>query len=428
MSDTFIVAARLRLGKKQTTAWLRAAAGDASLIENPSETFLGYDWAGHAPLDLGRAPDAKQVKHRLGARAKRMHAGEPEALLATKRERCVWVYHTVNGYQEAAIASTLLAIAAAKDHRIAKAPDHALVLAETSGRLRPEAVLAVLEITRGRARFVDNCDVSAVVESLRPLEALFVEGLHLGLDALATDERFVHPQIRQAAKISKARNDPPTFDSLDALLHAARAAKSDNWGSFKRHIQSYAGQAAGFGAAAGERCQELMRDGSWEAGVIAYWGLCEISLRTGDPAHFTAAREVFEGWPPDKRRRGFVLGDAASLRKQHLARAGGGSPVASLVAELRADLELYREGGLRCQEDLTDILFFDYGAVAELSALRVVVGLEPIGPSDVALDALRRSRSEHPGLVFYWFFDPVEAQARLADATPVLHEALFPDA
>ena len=392
MSDTYWVAARLTLTKKQLTAWLRAEAGSAVLVDRPTL----------APMPLV-GPEAKQVKHQLALGVKRMAQGEGEGLLVSQQTGVVWVVHVVTGDAQP-LAPTLLALAAAGAHRTRKQPDHALVLAETSARLRPGAVLAVLEIGKGRAGFVDPAAATDRMEAFAPAEALFHEALAHGLDRVATEARFVHPQVRQAARIPKPVEAPPSFARPADWLEAIEAATSTPWGPFQRSIEPLAAQASGFGVDTADALLELMEHGSWEAGVIAYWSLLDLSLSAGDPSFARAAQARMDAWEAPKAGRGWVLGGPDALQRRHRALAGG-DPIASLVRELRVGIQAYREGGLSTQLDLAQLLFYEHGALEELAAL---AGWAPRAEVVAALRALPPARR---GLVFYWYFDPGEARA-----------------
>ena len=193
LSSTYVIAARLRLTKKATTAWLRAAFKAEGVISGRSPEVEVCSWP---------APP-RQVRHALGGALRRAADHQPEGIICARDGGAIWVYHMMVGRQPEAIATTLTALALAANFRSTRAVDHALFLEETSARLHPDGVLAVLEIGRGQARFVEGTDVKTVVQTLRPGEAIFFEALRMGFDVAATDARFVHPQVRQAARIAK---------------------------------------------------------------------------------------------------------------------------------------------------------------------------------------------------------------------------------
>ena len=144
MSDTFVIAARIRLKKKSVTAWLRSPWPDADAIVGLDAPFAGGPWAGHA--GLAPLPDSpRSVRHGLAALADAIAADESGCLVCAWNgaARAVLVYHVMIGWQPEAAARTAYALAAASAHWTSKKPARVVVCAETSGRLSAEGRLAV---------------------------------------------------------------------------------------------------------------------------------------------------------------------------------------------------------------------------------------------------------------------------------------------
>jgi len=197
VSDTFVVAARLRLPKKGVTAWLRGPLAPAA----DDATFLGA-WQGRAALPLvARKGDAKSVRHHFAARADASAAGGGGLVLAWDgAARALWLFDVHVGFAEADIAATLRAVAAASDHLTGKRVDHAVLFAETSAQLSADAVLAAAELRPGAAAFVDVVPAEDVLASVAPAQDRFHAALERGIDVAMASPEVLHPQVRQLAK------------------------------------------------------------------------------------------------------------------------------------------------------------------------------------------------------------------------------------
>ncbi len=304
MSETYVVAARLRLKKKAVTAWLRSAWPDAKSLRWPKKPALAFG---------GEAP--RSVRHGLAATADQVAESELGGLVAAwdGAARSFLLYHVMIGFQPDAAARSLLAIAAAAPHWTLKKPTHALFFAETGARLCSEGVMAAVEIGVGGARFVSAEPVApAAVKDLAPAEARWDEALDMGLLDAMHDPAMLQAQIRQVAQyppLKKRKREVSTFTTAKEWLaaiaavrvvaHGEKAKKSTeyaNWGQFERDIMAYAGQARRFGVKVKPKLKAMLTRSAWEPGVIAFWALNQLSQETNEPTHYLEAITLWRTW------------------------------------------------------------------------------------------------------------------------------------
>jgi hypothetical protein len=445
MSETFVVAARLSLPKKAVTAYLRDAFPEPGIIANAAEMFAGGSWAGRAALSFD-APTAKTIRHWFGAIADRVAVEEPEGIIVGQESstQSLFVHHMAIGLDEAALAGTLMALAAASKHRKRKAPDHAVLVAETTGRMAPDSVVAILEIGAGTARFISAAALDRVVADLEPAFARYEQALDRGLAQVLSDPQYLHPQVRLAAKrVEKARPAAIEFASLEEAVAGIRDVRLvdeeespdspfqfPRWGDFERSLMPIAREAARFGPEIAPRLLDVMRDDTWEAGIVAYWTLNQLSLATRDPSYFASAVELWARWDPAKRQHGTVRGETTSdsgILDHHRALASGDDLVARLIEALDAELDLNEQGGSTWAGPVLFRELYDQHGEAALLQLhrRRYRGDLVLTESHPHLSMMRADDLPFAEFAYLRFFKPETLRARLIDQHPELHRRYF---
>lgn len=312
MSETFIIAARLRLKKKSVTAWLRSPWPAADAIDGLDTLFAGGPWAEHAGLTPLAAP-ARSVRHGLAALADGIAAREQGSLVCawSGSARAVVVYHVMIGWQPEAVARTAYALAAASAHWTAKKPGRVVLWAETSGRLSPEGRLAVMTIDGDGAAFVSG-PWRGNLTDLAPAEALGLEAMALGaVDALHTPHLF-QPAIRQVSRskaLKKRARRVPAYETAEDWLAAMagvrlldRAETSsdphhyDRYVRFERDVMPWASQVERFGVATAPALAAYLEGSEFAPGILAFWALNRLSIWTGEPFYYLWALERWRRW------------------------------------------------------------------------------------------------------------------------------------
>jgi len=362
MSETYAVAARLRLPKEACTAYFRAAFPRASIVD-PRAMFLDRK----AKPIAWRAPRVKTIRAYFGELADALVDGRPGVLVVhhDAKTQSLWVYHLMIGLDPQAIAGTLLALAAACQHRTAARSDHAVVIAETAGVVHAKSILSVLEIGTGRAQFVRPPDVDAIAETLAPINKLAAAAL--ARDATTALEQL-HPQVRTACRRTvKAARVPLVLATVADALAKIRSVRVTQRATFERELMPLARAVAAHGAAIVPELQAVMKERIWERAVVAYWALNQISIETQDPRPFERALAIWKALPPSTTSRGWVRNGAAVDRVRALA--AGKELVPALVTALDAAIIKEQDGITGESWDLFRELF-DRGAISELLALQ----------------------------------------------------------
>lgn len=312
MSDTFIIAARLRLKKKAVTAWLRSPWPTADAIDGLDAPFAGGPWAGHAGLaPLPESP--RSVRHGMAALADGIAADESGFLVCAWNgsARAVLVYHVMIGWQPEAAARTAYALAAASAHWTAKTPARVILCAETSGRLSAEGRLAVLTIDADGAAFTPG-PWRGKLADLAPAEALGLEAMDRGaLDALHTPHLF-QPAIRQVARskaLKKRAPRVPAYETAEDWLAAMGGVRLldrfetssnphhyDSYARFERDVMPWASQVERFGVATAPALAAYLEGSEFAPGILAFWALNRLSIMTGEPFYYLWALERWRRW------------------------------------------------------------------------------------------------------------------------------------
>ena len=331
MSDTFVVAARLRLKKKSVTAWLRGPLAQSNDIDGWNELV--------PDRTLGNVDSPpKSVRHLFASMADDVATNEVGGLVAawSGSARSFLFYHVMIGWQPDTVAASLCALAAASEHWTTKKPATALCFAETSGRLRPDAALGTMSIGTNGASAASGVDLDALVADLKPAEALWVGALDTGLVDSLHDPDVLQPAIRQLGKsplLAKRKREVPQFDDADAWLAAVAAINFEHkanpqyvghygsFGQFERDVMKWADQAAKFGADVVPKLLHVIDTAPWYASVTAVWACNVIARSTGDPSHYVAALQRFARGPDSHQgwARGELTDDDIQAGKDHAA-------------------------------------------------------------------------------------------------------------
>ncbi|WP_432981830.1 hypothetical protein [Dactylosporangium sp. CA-233914] len=173
MSDSFLVAARLPMGRDAFERWLDAPVPGREAIANIDEMFAGWFWDGKAAgKGWSKAGRGLTVREWLAERVEGSCGKRPTLTIVRHEDEALQVYLFDVGYSEWDTQPALLALAAAAP----SAPGEVLFWAETGGQLLDPAAkgwLAVLEVGPDGARFVRDRDLTAAVAGLRGIEDVF---------------------------------------------------------------------------------------------------------------------------------------------------------------------------------------------------------------------------------------------------------------
>lgn len=175
MSYTFITAARITMPRKGFEAWLDAPAAPA--VENPAAMFAGWYWSDRAAAadwsDLPAATPRDLITARLAdtetLTVLRHHDGALEAYLWTVGHSGAW---------ELPARQLLLMLAGASRYKDDDTEDHVLFWEDAAGSLPTrdeDAVLALLAVGRGYARFTGKRPLGPLLARLEPVEEAFAE-------------------------------------------------------------------------------------------------------------------------------------------------------------------------------------------------------------------------------------------------------------
>ncbi|MET7426592.1 hypothetical protein [Dactylosporangium sp. NPDC005555] len=174
MSYTFITAARIAMPGKAFDEWLDTPVPDATIIENPSAMFTGWWWSDRTPDGPFSAPGATPrslvaALDSVGITVLRHHDGALEAYLWTPGQ---------SGFWEAPARQLLLMLAGAAAFKDGDTEDHVLFWEDAAGALpfrNEDALIALLTVGRGYARFTGRRPLADLLTALEPAEAAFAE-------------------------------------------------------------------------------------------------------------------------------------------------------------------------------------------------------------------------------------------------------------
>ncbi|MEU0540392.1 hypothetical protein [Nocardia sp. NPDC005978] len=206
MSDTFVVAARIPMGRDAFERWLETPAPEPAVIENAGAMFDGWFWDGKA-ADWGQAE--------VGVTPREYFAdcfGEDTGGLTyvlTYRDGALEAYLMHFGFCESNIYTALLMLAAAGRMSASDAPSTVLFWAETSGSMfaaDSTGWLATLSVGTAGARFAADLDLTRTIADLRVAEGSYFDLLvrlaeaeestgESSSTAIARDPRYVDAAV-----------------------------------------------------------------------------------------------------------------------------------------------------------------------------------------------------------------------------------------
>ncbi|MFB8282295.1 hypothetical protein [Nocardia colli] len=173
MSDTFVVAARIPMGREAFEQWLETPAPGPEVIGNPGAMFDGWFWD-------GKAPDWRQAEEGVTPREYFADCfGDDTGGLTyvlRYREGALEAYLMHFGFCESNIYTALVMLAAAG--RLSSATSLVLFWAETSGSMfaaDSSGWLATLSVGVDGAQFAADIDLTATIAELRAAEASYFD-------------------------------------------------------------------------------------------------------------------------------------------------------------------------------------------------------------------------------------------------------------
>lgn len=177
MSDSFMVAARIRMSREGFETWLDAAVPGVGAIENPEEMYSGWYWNGQeGPGTWSRAEAIGTPREYVARRVERTCLNGPEITILRYRDDALEAYFFNHGYGTCEHA--LLALAATSAVKSDDGEDLVLYWAETAGKLlaaKSRGWLAVLAVGKRRARFVGKRSLTDAVAGLKPAEESYFD-------------------------------------------------------------------------------------------------------------------------------------------------------------------------------------------------------------------------------------------------------------
>ncbi|MFD6162339.1 hypothetical protein ACFWF7_39220 [Nocardia sp. NPDC060256] len=187
MSDTFVVAARIPMGRVAFEQWLATPAPGPQVIENRDAMYDRWFWD-------GKVPDWRQAEEGITPREYFADCfGEDTGGLTyvlRYQEGALEAYLMHFGFCESNIYTALVMLAAAGRLSSEPAPSVVLFWAETSGSMfaaDSNGWLATLSVGVDGARFATDIDLTATIADLRPAETSYFDLL----DRLAEAEESV---------------------------------------------------------------------------------------------------------------------------------------------------------------------------------------------------------------------------------------------
>lgn len=173
VSDTFVVAARIPMGREAFEQWLATPAPGPEVIGNPGAMFDGWFWD-------GKAPDWRQAEEGVTPREYFADCfGDDTGGLTyvlRYREGALEAYLMHFGFCESNIYTALVMLAAAG--RSSSATSLVLFWAETSGSMfaaDSNGWLATLSVGVDGAQFAADIDLTATIAELRAAEASYFD-------------------------------------------------------------------------------------------------------------------------------------------------------------------------------------------------------------------------------------------------------------
>ncbi|MEV0546651.1 hypothetical protein AB0H98_07500 [Nocardia salmonicida] len=207
VSDTFVVAARIPMGREAFERWLETPAPGAEVIENHGAMYDRWSWD-------GKSPDWRQAEEGVTPREYFADCfGEDTGGLTyvlTYREGALEAYLMHFGFCESNIYTALVMLAAAGRLSSEVAPSTVLFWAETSGSMfaaDSDGWLATLLVGVDGARFAADIDLTATIAELRTAEASYFDllvrlakveesvGGESSFTAIARDPRYVDAAV-----------------------------------------------------------------------------------------------------------------------------------------------------------------------------------------------------------------------------------------
>ncbi|MFC6011179.1 hypothetical protein [Nocardia lasii] len=205
MSDTFVVAARIPLGRDAFERWLVTPTPGTAVIENPDAMYAGWFWDGKSP-DWRRAEEGVTPREYFADCFGEDTGGLTYVL--RYRDGALEAYLMHFGFCESNIYTALVMLAAAGRASSEAAPSTVLFWAETSGSMfaaDSDGWLATLLVGVDGARFVAETDLTATIAGLRAAEASYFdllvrlagaqESTGSGFATIARDPRYVDPVV-----------------------------------------------------------------------------------------------------------------------------------------------------------------------------------------------------------------------------------------
>ncbi|MEV6561474.1 hypothetical protein AB0M22_37545 [Nocardia sp. NPDC051756] len=175
MSDTFVVAARIPMGREAFEQWLVTPAPGPEVIENHGAMYDGWFWDGKAPdwqLAEGGTTPREYFADCFGEDAGGL------TYVLRYREGALEAYLMHFGFCESNVYTALVMLAAAGRSSSAATPSTVLFWAETSGSMfaaDADGWLATLSVGVDGARFAADLDLTATIAGLRPAEASYFD-------------------------------------------------------------------------------------------------------------------------------------------------------------------------------------------------------------------------------------------------------------
>ncbi|WP_063040993.1 hypothetical protein [Nocardia pseudovaccinii] len=198
MSDSFLLATRIRMTRADFERWLDTPAPDPSAIANPEAMYHGWFWDGKQAdwqyADVGRTPREFFADTLEGG-------GHASTYVVLHRDGALEAYLMHFGFIDSNVYTALLMFAAAG--RFSSEPSTVLFWAETSGSLCDAewpGWLAVLAVGAKESRFIAEIDLTSVVADLRPAEARFFDLIGRLAEAEESSENLSESYFSEIAR------------------------------------------------------------------------------------------------------------------------------------------------------------------------------------------------------------------------------------
>lgn len=305
MSETFVLAAHLPIPKPELAKFLKLRPAGKDLVRRASSMFQGWGWDGKKSA-WKRSASVVSNGALLSGLALEVARGESPVTLVFAHDRRrdgFDFYFTLAGFAPETLQPLLLMLASAGKSFRKGTDAHAVLLAETSGRLRAKAVLSVVSISAKGAAFVGPNDVelAPLLRRLKPAEKRFVKALGTGNPAETLDsDAVLVPELRSSLPANKLVR---TGDLASDLL--ALDADEKWWGqSFNAAQKQLIRRARRESAAAAPGLLDIVRSGKWGSAVTAVRCLVALSSELGDPSLAIAAVGAMHDWSDETAQHG----------------------------------------------------------------------------------------------------------------------------